>query len=105
MCSSDLPPELVALGMGLTAALLFPVALAWARRLWRKASVISAVPAELTDRVGGIERNLETVALEIERIGEGQRFVTQLLASREAAAGERAPAALPSRGPGSSSGM
>ena len=99
------PPELVALGMGLTAALLFPVALAWARRLWRKANVISAVPAELTDRVGSIERNLETVALEIERIGEGQRFVTQLLASRVAAAAARAPAALPGRAPGSSTGL
>lgn len=76
------PPELVGVGMALTAVLLFPVAIAWARRLWRKASVISVVPQELTDRVGNIERNIETVALEIERIGEGQRFVTQLMAQR-----------------------
>lgn len=76
------PVELVGVGMGLSAVLLFPVAIAYARRLWRKANVISAVPQELTDRVGNMERNLETIALEIERIGEGQRFVTQLMAQR-----------------------
>lgn len=84
------PVELVAMGIGITGALLLPVALAWARRLWRKANVISAVPPELSDRVGNIERNLETVALEIERIGEGQRFVTQLMARRETPAALRA---------------
>lgn len=76
------PVELVGVGMGLSAVLLFPVAIAYARRLWRRANVISVVPQELTDRVGNMERNLETIALEIERIGEGQRFVTQLMAQR-----------------------
>ncbi len=86
------PVEIVAMGLAITGALLLPVSLAWARRLWRKANVVSAVPPELNDRVASIERNLETVALEIERIGEGQRFVTQLLAQREMPA----PAVLPS---------
>lgn len=80
--ASGPPVELVVTGMVLSAILLLPIAIAWARRFWRRASVISAVPQELTDRVGNIERNLETVALEIERIGEGQRFVTQLMAER-----------------------
>jgi hypothetical protein len=76
------PVELVGVGMALTAVLMFPLVIAWARRLWRKANVVSAVPEELIDRMGNIERNLETVALEVERIGEGQRFVTQLMAQR-----------------------
>lgn len=76
------PEELVAIGMSLMAVLLFPICLAWARRLWKKAAVVSAVPPELTDRIGQMERNLDAVAVEIERIGEGQRFVTQLLAQR-----------------------
>lgn len=88
------PPELVATGLFLTTVLIFPIVLAHARRIWRRANVVSAVPQELTDRVAGIERNLDAVALEIERIGEGQRFVTQLMAQRA----ERAPQALPEPG-------
>lgn len=85
------PVELVAFGLGITGLLLFPVCLAWARRLWRRASVVSAVPPELVERMAGMERGIDAVALEVERIGEGQRFVTQLLAER----GEAVPAALP----------
>ena len=49
---------------------------------------ISAPPPALTDRLTNIEQSVEAVAIEVERIGEGQRFVTQLLAER------REPAAL-----------
>ena len=85
------PVELVATGLVITGILLFPICLAWARRLWRRASVVSAVPPELVERMAGMERGIDAVALEVERIGEGQRFVTQLLAER----GEAVPAALP----------
>lgn len=85
------PEELVAMGLAFSALLLFPIAIAWARRLWRKANVVSAVPPELTDRVVTMERNLETIALEIERIGEGQRFVTQLMAERSGLKHEALP--------------
>ena len=87
------PVELVVLGFVLTAVLLFPAALAWARRLWKKANVVSAVPPELTERISAMERNLDAVAVEIERIGEGQRFVTQLLAHRNEPVREALPAA------------
>lgn len=85
------PVELVAMGLGITGLLLFPVCLAWARRIWRRASVVSVVPPELVERMAGMERGIDAVAVEVERIGEGQRFVTQLLAER----GEAVPAALP----------
>jgi hypothetical protein len=62
--------------------LSIPLVLAWARRIWRKSSVTINLPAELTDRIGGMERSIDTIALEVERIGEGQRFVTQLMAGR-----------------------
>ena len=80
------PVELVAMGIGLTALLLFPVCLAWARRLWRKANVVSVVPPELIDKMANMERGIDAVAIEVERIGEGQRFVTELLAERADAA-------------------
>ena len=36
----------------------------------------------MADRMASPERGLDAVALEIERIGEGQRFLTQALAER-----------------------
>jgi len=63
-----------------------PMSIAWARRLWRKNAVTIVLPAELTERLDGIERGVEATAIEVERIGEGQRFVTQLMAQRSDAA-------------------
>ncbi len=40
---------------------------------------------ELESRLERIEQAVDTIALEMERIGEGQRFVTKLLAERPAA--------------------
>lgn len=93
------PVELVAMGIGITGLLLFPVCLAWARRLWRKANVVSAVPPELIEKMANMERGIDAVAIEVERIGEGTRFVTQLLAERA----DGARVALP-RGEHSSGG-
>ena len=45
---------------------------------------------EANMRLERIERAVESVALEVERISEGQRFVTKLMAERAAP-----PAALP----------
>jgi hypothetical protein len=62
--------------------LAIPLVLAWARRIWRKSSVTINLPPELTDRLTSMERSIDTVAMEVERIGEGQRFVTQLMNER-----------------------
>ena len=70
--------------------LAFPIVLAWARRIWRKSSVTINLPAELTDRLTSLERSVDTVAIEVERIGEGQRFVTQLMGDRARPAAELA---------------
>ena len=40
------------------------------------------VPKELAERLERMEHGIEAVALEVERIGEGQRFVTQLMSDR-----------------------
>lgn len=74
--------ELVAMGIGFTALLLFPLVFAWSRRIWRRSAVSVPIPTELVDRIGAMERSLDSVAIEVERIGEGQRFVTRLLAER-----------------------
>lgn len=40
-------------------------------------SVIPALPRELTDRLTHLEQSVDAVAIEVERIGEGQRFMTR----------------------------
>jgi hypothetical protein len=41
--------------------------------------------AELHDRLARIENAIETMAVEVERISEGQRFTTRLLSERSGA--------------------
>mgnify|MGYP003337610934 CR=1 FL=1 len=62
---------------------LLPMSIAFARRIWRRSAKATVVlPPEMADRMASLERGLDAVALEIERIGEGQRFLTQALAER-----------------------
>lgn len=44
----------------------------------RGESVIADLPRELTDRLTHLEQSVDAVAIEVERIGEGQRFMTRL---------------------------
>jgi len=94
-----IPEEVLVFGVFIVMVIAFPLTIAWTRRLWKRQTVIQAMPVELGDRLNTIERSVEAVAIEVERIGEGQRFVTQLLASRREVA-ERALADPGQRNPG-----
>lgn len=72
----------LAVGGVLLFVFAIPMSIAWARRIWRKNAVTIVLPPELTGRLEAIERGIDSTAIEVERIGEGQRFVTQLLAQR-----------------------
>jgi hypothetical protein len=76
------PPEgVIAIPIVFTIFVLFPISFAWARRLWKKPLAGPApIPPELMDRMARLEQAVESVAVEVERIGEGQRFVTKLFA-------------------------
>lgn len=65
---------------------LMPLAVAYARRLWRKPMPVlpNAQLQTQNDRMERMEQAIDAVAIEVERISEGQRFVTQLLAKPEA---------------------
>ncbi len=76
-------------GVIITLALGIPLVLGYSRRLWKRAAVTLSMTPELDRRLDSIDRAIETTALEVERIGEGQRFVTQLMAQRANA--ERLP--------------
>lgn len=43
------------------------------------------------ERIANIERNLDVIAVEVEKLAEGQRFVTKLLAERERPGGVLPP--------------
>lgn len=79
----DLIEGSLAFGAVLLFVFAVPMSIAWARRIWRKNAVTIVLPPELTNRLDSIERGVEATALEVERIGEGQRFVTQLMAKRD----------------------
>lgn len=42
-----------------------------------------ALPGEVSDRLTRVEQSVEAVALAIERVGEGQRFMTHLLSDSD----------------------
>jgi hypothetical protein len=62
--------------------LALPVSIAWARRIMRGKPQPVATPPDQAARLERIERAVDTIAIEVERISEGQRFVTKLLAGR-----------------------
>jgi hypothetical protein len=87
------PEEVFVLGGMFIVVVLFPLTVAYARRLWRRGAVaVSAIPQELMDRLTRLDHAVDSIAVEVERIGEGQRFVTRVLAERPVE-----PIAIPQR--------
>jgi hypothetical protein len=61
-----------------------PLVLVQARKLWRRDSEsISASSPETDLRLERIEHAIDAMAVEVERVSEGQRFVTKLLSERK----------------------
>ena len=58
-----------------------PIARAYARRMERE-PLQPSIPPELQGRLERMEQALDSIAIEVERISEGQRFTTKLLAER-----------------------
>jgi hypothetical protein len=58
-----------------------PIARAYAARLGRT-PVTPAIPLEVAARLERMEQAIDSIAVEVERISEGQRFTTKLLAER-----------------------
>ena len=73
---------ITAIVFGVFGMIGFPIARAFARRIEGARALPAALPPDLAERLDRIERAVEAVALEVERISEGQRFVTKLLSER-----------------------
>jgi hypothetical protein len=95
--SENPDPDLI-VGLSFVVALVFaiPLSIAFARRVWRRSAKTEVtLPPQLNDRMESLERGMDAIALEVERIGEGQRFVTQALTERGAlGAGAARPVAV-----------
>jgi len=74
---------------------ILPISIAFARRLWKKSSTaVMSLPGELMERMSHLDQAMESIAIEVERIGEGQRFMTRVLtddAGRALGAGAAEP--------------
>ncbi len=78
-----IPPQAVdmALAFFFTVAVIIiglPIARAFARRMDRKSGV-PQVPSEVSAQLAHLNQAVDAIALEVERISEGQRFTTKLL--------------------------
>ena len=69
---------------GIIAAVIIvvglPIARAYARRL---ESSPASLPPDLGARMQRMEQAIDSIAVEVERISEGQRFTTKLLSDRQ----------------------
>ena len=66
----------------------FPLAVGLAKAMWRRSTRPAIPPQALTEtaqRLERLESSVDAIAIEVERISEGQRFVTKLLSEGQSA--------------------
>jgi hypothetical protein len=83
----DFPPELVDISIAffvMMAAIIIglPLARAFARRMDRRGSA-PQISNEVSAQLNQLTQAVDAIALEVERISEGQRFTTKLLTERD----------------------
>ncbi|HET7187145.1 MAG TPA: hypothetical protein VFI52_03280 [Gemmatimonadaceae bacterium] len=81
---SDGPSERAyILGGFLMVIVFFPLIVARAvRSVRRPPTAMATLPPEMLERFARLDQAVDAMAVEIERIGEGQRFVTRLMSER-----------------------
>jgi hypothetical protein len=88
-------PEIVVPLAGMATAIILAIGVPVARAYTRKLDADAKnprVPLDVTNRLERMEQAIEAVAIEVERISEGQRFTTKLLSEgRSAGAGAIPP--------------
>jgi hypothetical protein len=78
-----IPPEAVTISIAFFVMMGFiivglPIARAFARRMDRRSAPASA--SEIAPRLDRIEQGIEAIAIEVERVSEGQRYTTKAIA-------------------------
>lgn len=80
---NDFNPETMIISIMVILFVAFPLALTFARLMWKRATNTQsqpALPADTTRRFDRLEQSVDSIAIEIERISENQRYLTKLLA-------------------------
>jgi hypothetical protein len=96
------PPEgVVIMSMVFTIFVLFPLTISYARRLWRRGALaVAELPKVLAERLTRLDQAVDAIAIEVERISEGQRFLTKVMtegAGRALGAGPAQPVEVNAR--------
>jgi hypothetical protein len=81
MHNSGVLMMLIIFGSAAVTSIGVPLARAYARRLDRGVPTPAPQP-EITARLERMEQAIDSIAIEVERISEGQRFTTKLLSER-----------------------
>jgi hypothetical protein len=68
---------------GVVMVLGIPLVIVQARKLWMRDSGQQPASPETDHRLERIEQAIDAMAVEVERISEGQRFMTRLLSERQ----------------------
>lgn len=94
--NAGIPPQAVDISLAFfftIAAIIIglPIARAFARRIDRKSGP-AQIPNEVTGQLAQLTQAVDAIALEVERISEGQRFTTRLLSEQRDAARHTLPA-------------
>jgi hypothetical protein len=65
-----------------TLAVLMPISLGLTRRMWRRAPAAPPAPEIPPQRLDRLEHAVDAIAIEVERVSEGQRFMTKVMSER-----------------------
>lgn len=76
--------------VGGATVIFTPMARAYARRMEKEGSN-SRLSPDVTARLERMENAIDSIAIEVERISEGQRFTTKLLAARTGSSPSASP--------------
>jgi hypothetical protein len=93
-----IPPQAVDISLAFfftVAAIIIglPLARAFARRMDRK-GVTPQIPSEVSAQLAQLNQSVDAIALEVERISEGQRFTTRLLSEQRDSARQTLPSGV-----------
>lgn len=93
----DIPPRVAELGQFFFITIFaiivgLPIARAIGRWIDRRAQAPARPSAEVTSQLAQLTQSVDAIAIEVERISEGQRFTTKLLSDPQSRRGSMLPA-------------
>jgi hypothetical protein len=81
--------QTTAISIVFIVVVLGPLATSFGRLMWRRAAKPTLPPVwnDATNRLERLEQAVDTIAVEMERVSEGQRFITKIMTQGDASEG------------------